>query len=83
MYDSFVSTVRESGFNFTQAEFDKNRQEIHFILKHELAFIYWGAKGRHMVLLSRDRQLLEAIPHFEHARELLEAKDFVNRHINR
>jgi carboxyl-terminal processing protease len=55
----------------TPEDFEKNREDIQFILKQTLAEMVWGEEAAYKTQAYRDRQLIEAMEHFPEAEALL------------
>lgn len=83
MYQSFVQSVKKSGFSLSDNDFQQNRSDIQFALKRELAFIFWGDVGRYRVSLGADAQLQAALAQFPQAERLLSTKSFRERALPR
>jgi len=73
MYSNFKKIVRELNYNFTDEQFERNRENVKFIIKRELAYKIWGDEGRFRINMLKDTQLIKAINYFPQAEILLAA----------
>ena len=71
MYRNFKSIVRELDYQFSDEQFEENKQLIKFLLKRELAHKIWGDEGRFRVNMQTENQINEALNHFPDAKSLL------------
>lgn len=71
MYADFVNYVKKTDFELSKIDFTRDKDDIKFLIKRELAYILWGHQARFKVNLLRDKQLNEAIKYFSKANELL------------
>jgi hypothetical protein len=71
MYHDFINYIRDLDPKFSQIDFTKDKENIKFLIKRELAYVIWGDKARFSVNILRDKQLNEAIKYFSKANDLL------------
>lgn len=71
MYNDFIGYVKEIDLTFSDMDFTKDKDNIKFLIKRELAYVLWGPEARFSVNILRDRQLNEAIKYFANANDLL------------
>jgi carboxyl-terminal processing protease len=68
----FFDYIRDQGFQITEQEFQKNKPDIQFMLKQNIAAEIWGNQTRYRVQLLRDHELQEALTYFTDAQGLLQ-----------
>jgi carboxyl-terminal processing protease len=68
----FFDYIRDQGFQITEQEFQKNKPDIQFMLKQNIAAEIWGNQARYRVQLLRDHELQEALTYFTDAQGLLQ-----------
>ncbi|NQT26486.1 S41 family peptidase [candidate division KSB1 bacterium] len=67
----FLSYIRQQGFKISNSDFNKNQQQIAFLLKQNIAAEIWDDEARYKTQMLRDNQLLEAIGYFPESDKLL------------
>jgi len=73
IYSKFIDFVAANEPAFSKASFDTphNRADTKFLLRREMAYLFWGQNARFKVNLKRDRQLNVALRHLQDANKLL------------
>ncbi|MFQ5823115.1 MAG: S41 family peptidase [bacterium] len=71
MYNDFISAVKKTDLDFHKINFTKDKNNIKFLIKRELAYLLWGREARFRVNILRDTQLQEAMKYFPKANDLL------------
>lgn len=67
----FLRHIRREGFIISDSDFAKNRDQIRFLLRQQVAEKFWGAEARYKIQMLRDRQLLETLELFAESKKLL------------
>ena len=67
----FVQYVKSQHFPLSKDEYIDYQQDIRHILKQTMAESLWGEVERYKIQMLRDRQLMEAVGHFDAAKLLL------------
>ena len=69
--DEFKSYLKKKGIEINEEEFNKNLDDVKFLMKCELAHQLWGVNEFWQVFVQRDTQLKQAITHFKEAEQLI------------
>jgi len=67
----FLGYIREMNFVISDSEFEKNKLDIQFFLKQNIADQIWGDEARYKVQLLRDNQFIESTNYIDQAEKLL------------
>lgn len=68
---AFLNHIRKSGFSISNEDYLKNRKDIQYLIKQTIAAEIWDNEARYKVQILRDKQLLNALGHFDEAGKLL------------
>ena len=74
LLSKFISFVRENGIEFDEAELRKDSDYLKTLLKAEIAGSLWGKEAFYEVQVAGDKQVQEALKHFDEAWEFLAQK---------
>lgn len=80
-FQEFVKLVEHGEPGISRAGLVSDKTTIKFIIKRELAYLLWGSEARFKINIVRDKQLQEALQHFDEAKNLVQvaASDLVRR----
>ncbi|MBN1348276.1 S41 family peptidase [candidate division KSB1 bacterium] len=71
MYANFQRIVRELNYDFSPEQFERNREDIKFLLLREVVYKIWGDEGRLRANMKKDTQITRALSYFPQAEKLL------------
>ena len=71
MYQDFIQLIKSFDSSLAGKNFSQDKEKIQFIIKREMAYVYWGNEARFRINMTRDKELKEAIKYFPKAKELL------------
>ena len=71
LLSEFISYIRKRGTEFNESELNNDVDHLKTVLKAEITGAFWGRQAYWQTLRSGDRQVKEALAHFDEAKEFL------------
>lgn len=78
IYQQFCHFLRKSNSELVIPKLVKDKKDIKFLLKREMAYLLWGREAQFRVNIARDKQLHVAINHLSGANKLLTTTEWRN-----
>ena len=71
MLRDFLIILRHSGAKFTLQDFGENKMQLQFLIKREIAALFWGEEARYTINILADPEVIECGKYLKQAQNLL------------